>query len=158
MKIDKINNWVPETKDLIKSLEAAGCEIVGGSNGESSFKRSKFQSLTAFLEELLACDEGALYVKTPSCKGDSSRWVYLVLGNDPGELVCDHTVDLVLNRVVAAHYTKWEARSQPMLFRAVVYFADSDNHARFTILTAATEDEVRAKAVVYALKNNLTIV
>lgn len=105
-----INNWKPEVKSLLKALMAEGVILVSGDNGEETFK---FDGNTnKFIENLIACDEAHLYVRTPSLP-TKDRWIYLVLGNDPGELVCDHTVDDAIDKATDAHYKKWEGRKQP---------------------------------------------
>jgi hypothetical protein len=83
-KIETINDWEPEVRDLLEALVSAGCELVSGDNGEDRFK---FRGdLAKFIEELIACDEAHVYLKTPSGK---VRWLYLVLGNSPGELASE---------------------------------------------------------------------
>lgn len=104
-----INNWVPETKSLLNDLVAAGCEIVKGNNGEEQFKFDG--NLETFIENLTACDEAHVYLKTPAGK---VRWIYLVYGNCPGELPADYIVDPTFDAVTSAHYEKWNGREQPM--------------------------------------------
>lgn len=104
-----INNWEPETKALLTALREAGCEITSCDNGEYRTKFVDGQSAD-FIVHLTACDEARLYVKTPDGK---KQWLYLVLGNSPGELVCDYTCHPVLDAVTEAHYTSWSGRTQP---------------------------------------------
>jgi hypothetical protein len=106
----KINDWKPETKSLIERLVAAGCAILAGNNGgdeEFAFTGD----LDAFIEELIACDEGHLYVSTPTAK---RRWLWLILGNSPGEIVSDYQCDDALDAVTDAHYAEWELKGQPL--------------------------------------------
>jgi len=117
MKNDLINNWRPEVGSLLKRLIAAGCTILRGDNGEETFK---FKNEEQFITELTACDEASFYVRTPTSPA-SGRWVYLVLGNDPGELVCDYTVDEDLEKVCQAHNEEWEGKSQPKMERQALY-------------------------------------
>lgn len=104
-----LNNWKPEVGSLLHKLTKAGCKLIAGNNGDEDFK-AEDMTLAKFIENLIACDEAHLYVQTPAGK---RRWVYLVLGNSPGELVCDYTCDDVLDAVTDAHYTQWESRKQP---------------------------------------------
>ena len=106
-----INDWMPETRSLINSLIAAGAAIVSGNNGEGEDFPFTPDDVDGFLKELTACDEASLFVKTPNSK--KSRWMYLVFGNSPGELVCDYTVDPLLDLVTTAHFAKWEGEDQP---------------------------------------------
>lgn len=108
---EMINDWKPETKSLIKSLTKAGFTVTGGDNGEDRFKNDD-----KFLENLLACDEGHIYL---TCPKGSKTVLFIVLGNSPGELVCDYGIPRdeddaeLLDTVTAAHYSKWEGRKQP---------------------------------------------
>lgn len=104
-----INDWVPETKSLLEALIAAGFVILHGDNGEDEFQLSG--NLEHFIDNLTACDEARLFVKRPGAK---TKWLYLVFGNNPGELVSDYLVDDVLDKVCEDHYAKWELRGQPM--------------------------------------------
>lgn len=46
-----------------------------------------------FIDHLMSCDEGVMFV-TIADKPDVNSYVYFVYGNDPEEVVCDHTVSL----------------------------------------------------------------
>lgn len=109
-----INDWVPETKSLFETLQKHGLTILSVDNGENE---TFFDDTTLenFVEETMACDEAYLYVRTPS---GQKRTVFLVYGNDPGELVCDYGVCEELDDAVRQHYNNWEGKSQPTLVRA----------------------------------------
>lgn len=108
--VRQINDWYPETRSLLDALVAAGCQLVAGDNGEDQFTFDG--DLDKFIANLTACDESSLYVITPAAPG-KRRWLYLVYGNNPGELASDYTVDPVLDSVTSAHYEKWEGKPQP---------------------------------------------
>lgn len=116
----KINNWVPEVQSLIRELLKAGIVIVGGCNGEESFnwptrgkKLSDYEAgVRKFIEELIACDQFSLTVRTPDAP-EKLRVIDCVLGNSPGELVSDYTYCEPIEKVARAHYEKWEGRTQP---------------------------------------------
>lgn len=109
-----INDWAPEVTDLLTALTTAGFTLSSGDNGEERFKFDG--DVDGFVKELIACDEARLYVVDPS---RHKRWLYLVLGNSPGELVSDYScpadekVTNHLDPVVDAHYEKWSALPQP---------------------------------------------
>jgi len=107
----KINDFKPETRDLLNSLIAAGYMPTKGDNGEEKFAYNN-ENQVGFIDNLTACDESRLYVRCPDGK---VRWLYLVLGNSPGELVCDYLVDAGLDSVTDAHYEKWSEIEQPTL-------------------------------------------
>lgn len=104
-----INDWVPETKSLLKALIEAGATLSHGDNGEDQFKFDG--DLAKFIENLTATDESALYIIVPG--REKPLWLSLVYGNEPGVLVSDYTCNDLVDRVTDAHYDKWESRKQP---------------------------------------------
>ncbi len=130
MKNELINDWRPETRSLLHRLVAAGCTLIGCNNGEDvcyaseavanakkpNVKRCKDEA--DFISELTATDEAELVVKTPEGK---ARTLYLVLGNNPGELVSDYHVPPVLDSVTEAHGKEWERKGQPKATRGEIY-------------------------------------
>lgn len=122
MKDSIINDWRPETRALLNRLTAAGCVLIGCNNGEDvcyaseevanpakpKVKRCKDEA--DFVEELTATDEARLTVKTPDGR---ALQLFLVYGNDPGELVSDYHCHPVLDAVTEAHYDEWSAKPQP---------------------------------------------
>lgn len=116
----KINDWYPETKSLLYDLQAAGLTLVEGDNGDDKFKFTV--DIDKFISNLTACDETHLVIHDD--KLGRNRWLFLVYGNNPGELVNDYSVPRDdkkpegfvdrLDAVTTAHYDKWELRGQPM--------------------------------------------
>lgn len=105
-----LNDWTPETLSLLNALTAAGFTLVSGDNGEDKFKYNG--DLKAFIANLIACDESHLYVQTPTGK---AVWLYLVLGNDTGELVADYRACPELDAITEAHALAWEGKPQPTI-------------------------------------------
>lgn len=103
-----INDWEPETLSLLTSLTSAGFVLVSGHNGEEKFRFDG--DIPKFIANLTACDESHLFVTSSTGK---KPWLYLVYGNNPGELVSDYVCDTGLDAVVDAHYEKWSGRKQP---------------------------------------------
>ncbi len=106
-----INNWRPEIRSLIKSLVAAGCQITGADNGEDEVKFNG-KNMSKIVDCLTACDEAWLYVTTPTLR-TKKRALFLVLGNDPGELVNDYSDDPAIKLATDAHCVLWEGKPQP---------------------------------------------
>ena len=103
-----MNDWIPETKDLLTALIAAGFTLTSVDNGES---RTKFDGdLDKFIVEATATDESHVYMRAPDGK---KVWIYLVLGNSPGEIASDYVVHDDLDKVTEAHYDKWIKLPQP---------------------------------------------
>jgi hypothetical protein len=141
---EMLNDWNPETASLLASLVAQGFTIWGGNNGEGEdFKRGTFATETAFLEELLACDEALLYVtrngtkestKTPGKQVKRVYSLYLVLGNSPGELVSDWGIPAdegdakALEQACKECSDKWDGKPQPLI-RASVKYPDRGNES-----------------------------
>lgn len=126
MKSDIINNWRPEVRSLLARLLAAGCTLVECEHEDLV----KFKGdLEAFITELTCCDECAMWVITPSGK---KRWMYLVLGNEPGVIVSDYTVDPILDKVTDEHYKEWENRPQPKAERADIRAAEEGKGPKWT--------------------------
>lgn len=109
-----INDWEPETRSLLESLISAGFTLSHGDNGEDLFKFDG--DMPRFIENLTACDESHLFIKTPLGK---ILWLYLVYGNEPGVLASDYSVWTeggvhdVLDGVTSKHYDLWSGRKQP---------------------------------------------
>jgi len=120
LTVRRINNWRPEVASLLRTLEKAGFALLSGHNGEEGFKYDGKRS--AFISNLIACDESRLYVAYSKGGETKKRWLFLVLGNSPGELVCDYSIssydapndgDRALEAVTTAHSDAWEGRKQP---------------------------------------------
>lgn len=124
---EMLNNWTPEVASLIATLKRHGFTLVKGNNGEESFRApTTAAGMKGFIENLIACDEAHLFVKGPG--SDKTRWLYLVLGNSPGELVSDFSIpsevnqnDDALDQATSEHYNRWEGRRQPKIRAADRY-------------------------------------
>jgi hypothetical protein len=104
-----INDWKPETQSLLQTLLNHGLTIESVDNGEQETNFDEV-SLDTFIEETMACDEAHLYVRTPDGK---SKVLYLVYGNNLGELVADYSVCAEIDAATDEHYKNWEGKKQP---------------------------------------------
>jgi len=104
-----INDWKPETQSLLQTLLNHGLTIESVDNGEEETNFNEV-SLDTFIEETMACDEAHLYVRTPD---DKSKVLYLVYGNNPGELVADYSMCSEIDAATDEHYKNWEGKKQP---------------------------------------------
>lgn len=110
-----LNDWKPEIRGLLKRLTDGGCRLVKADNGEYAVDFAK-QGITKLIECLDACDEARLYVVDAAGK---NRWLYIVLGNSPGEMVSDYSIpegagmEEPFDALLDAHYTEWQSRKQP---------------------------------------------
>ena len=110
-----INDWKPETLSLIQTLIKHGYSIESVDNGEEETDFNEV-SLDTFVEQMMACDEAHLHIRTPE---DRSGILYLVYGNSPGELVADyHVMDYLgrdkLDAATDEHSKNWEGKPQPV--------------------------------------------
>lgn len=114
-----INNFNPEIASLLAALRNAGFTVLGGHNGENTVKYPGYYvSEDAFIDDLAACDEANLYV----CRDGFTFRLFLVLGNNPGELVSDWgwskeaegtQVLKDLDATISKNGDEWEGRAQP---------------------------------------------
>lgn len=113
MKTTTVCDFAPETLSLLNALLSAGFSLVSGNNGDDDFSPTDFPTLAAFVEELTAADEARLRVRFPMGSARTGS-LYLVLGNSPGELVCDYTAAPELDAVCEAQADLWNGKDQPM--------------------------------------------
>jgi hypothetical protein len=53
-------------------------------------------------------DEAMLFITKDSDNGTKKMfWLFLVLGNDAGEVVCDCVVDDAIDKATTEHYNRW---------------------------------------------------
>ena len=106
-----MNDYRPEIRSLLKTLKAHRFVPVSINNGEEIIKANSMTS-RKFLEEIVAVDDVNLVVQNN--KGvKCSLW--LVYGNDPGEVVCDYTDHPDLEKACEEHYDRWENKKQPTM-------------------------------------------
>ena len=103
-----MNNYRPEVRSLIKSLRQAGFTPISVNNGEEDVRYSDV-SKTEFLEEIVATDEATLRIQ----HNNKKVAIWLVFGNDPGEIAADYSDYEPLEEVIESHYTLWVDRKQP---------------------------------------------
>ena len=108
------NDFKPETTALIERLQAAGFSIVGANDGEEFHK---FADVAQTVGVLTSVDESHLYLRHDN--NERRIALFLVYGNEPGELVCDYgipsaeSVAELLDAVTQAHCDEWSGKEQP---------------------------------------------
>ncbi len=75
-------------RQVIRALRGAGHHLVAVDDGGEEIKVA---TETAALEAITSVDEAHLYVTLPDGR---NGWIFFVLGNDPDEVVCDHSTNL----------------------------------------------------------------
>lgn len=92
-------------QQVIRALIAGGWALHEVDNGEEEVRVT---SETKALEEITAVDESHLFVyRDDPTAGMQSAWLFFVLGNDPEEVVNDHTTNL--SPVLDPLMGRWEA-------------------------------------------------
>lgn len=74
---------------IIRGIIHAGWRLQCVADGEEEINVT---TVTQALDAIFAVDMAHLYVRHP--KTDERGWIWFVLGNDPEEVVCDHTLNL----------------------------------------------------------------
>lgn len=77
-------------RQVIRALRAAGWVLVEVYDGEDDVPVS---NETEAVDAVMAVDDAYLHVAEGTPTGPRG-WVRFVLGNDPEEVVCDHTINL----------------------------------------------------------------
>lgn len=76
-------------RQTYRALKAAGYGIdVQDGAGEEFLDLNENDAIG----EVMSCDDGYFLVKDSS--GERFGWVWFVFGNDPEEVICDHTTNL----------------------------------------------------------------
>lgn len=100
--------WEYVVKTLIEELTAAGCAVVGVDDGEGVVRK---MDGTEAIAAICGVDESHLYVKTTEGK---EGWLFIVLGNEPEETVCDYLVYPVIETAVEKFEKRWEGLGLPV--------------------------------------------
>jgi hypothetical protein len=110
--VNKTNNYRPVIGSLLPKLPKAGFTLVSVDSGcgqvpLTGTDREKRQEAKF---EICAVDEAHLYVENSE---SISKWLYIVIGNEPEETVCDYTCDSGLDEVVEEFQQQWKGKKCP---------------------------------------------
>jgi hypothetical protein len=107
-------NWNPVVGSLLKTLQDHNFTLVSVDNGDGkeALTGTERQRRQQAKKLICAVDVAELFITHPSSPS-RSLWVYIVLGNEPEETVCDHTHFDVLNLAVEQFSRKWEGKPTP---------------------------------------------
>lgn len=100
-------DYRPEIRSLLRRLKKAGFALVSVNNGEETIN---IEGETMAVDHIVSVEEAWLNVRIQ----DKTLTLFLVLGNDPGEIVCDYHCHDLLEKVTTEHYERWESRKQPV--------------------------------------------
>lgn len=105
-------NWKPVIASLLSTLQEDGftLERVDNGVGRVALKGTPRERRQKAKLDIAGVDEAHLFVGCPDGK---LRWLFVVLGNEPEELVADHTSNASLEKSVDRFSAKWEGKSCP---------------------------------------------
>lgn len=106
----EFNDWAPVVKSLIDELKKECLEPIGVNDGEEYITVQK----SSPTETITSVDESVLYVKDET---GMKLAVFIVLGNEPEEIVNDYSADERIGRAVAAHSETWEGVPCPIGYK-----------------------------------------
>jgi len=102
-----MKDYRPEIKSLIHTLKKHNFSPYILNDGEELIRGNK---ITA--DDIDAVEECHLYVKDANNK---KYCIYIVLGNDPGEIAADYSDNEKLKAAIEEHYNRWENKKQPTM-------------------------------------------
>lgn len=105
-------NWLPVVGSLLTKLQRASFTLVAVEDGEDLTKLEGTKREQRQQAKALICgvDESHLFVDNSE---GVRRTIFIVLGNEPEETVCDYSVDPELDAVVKDFSNQWEGRPCP---------------------------------------------
>jgi hypothetical protein len=106
-KTMKKYNWSTPVRDFLRTAEKHGLEPLAVNNGDGWVSTS---TIAIAVAEITATDES--HVRLAHTDG-SRVTAYIVLGNEPAELVADYTVHPALDAATDEHYNNWRGRACP---------------------------------------------
>lgn len=103
-----VSRYHDTVKDLLTMLVEKGFRIIYSNDGGDELKEASIENTTSFLTQV---DESVVRVS----KGNKKISIFIVLGNDFSEIVCNYTISDTpecreFAAVVHAHYEKWEGK------------------------------------------------
>lgn len=109
-------DWQPVVLSLCQTLQSHGWTLRKVSDGEESHaidqSATPHEQGTRATEIVCSVDEAYIYVTGPDGKKST---LFIVLGNAPSEIVCDHSADDALSAIVSKHSESWENRDCPTI-------------------------------------------
>jgi hypothetical protein len=106
-KTMKKYDWSIPVRDFFRTAKKHGLEPIAVNNGDGWVSTS---TLALAAAEITATDES--HVRLTHTDG-SRVTAYIVLGNEPAELVADYTIHPALDAATDEHYNNWEGKPCP---------------------------------------------
>lgn len=112
---DRVYYWQPVVKSFLKRLKTAGFKFTSVDYGEDSVA---VRSVKSAVDEICAVDYCVLRLEN---RYGDQRWVSLLLGNGPHEIVCDYAVDKGIDYVTELHEAEWRDKEIPTISKDIYY-------------------------------------
>jgi len=96
----KTHPYAVEVRSLLTDLVADGFKLLSITDGD---EWELVSNIEQSIEIICGVDDSFLVAG----KGEDLVQLYIVLGNEPGVIVCDHSLNHDLERIVKAHYDKF---------------------------------------------------
>lgn len=91
-----------EVSSMLTTLRKYGIKVKSVNDGEMTISVNAVPAL----HTILSVDECYVYVTCPDT--DERKWLRVLLGNSPGDLVCDYSAGSpVLDAAMQEHYDRW---------------------------------------------------
>ena len=95
------HSYEREARSLLHTLKKRGITVLAVDDGEERVLTTDAPAI----DTILSVDECWVRVKT---KDGSHRTIYILLGNGPGEIVCDYGVHPELEAALREHGDRWD--------------------------------------------------
>jgi hypothetical protein len=99
---DRRHPYGPELRDLFRRMEDNG--LVPGHVFDTE-EDVVCETWDDVYKAIMATDEGTVYFSEPGVGG---HWAFLILGNGPGDLICNYGCCDIMDRISSEHFNKWE--------------------------------------------------
>lgn len=97
----KTHPYEKEVRSLLARIKKHGLEVY--SVECDGYPEVMVETIDDAVEEILSVDTSYISMMVE----DKSKWMFIVLGNEPGVIVSDYVCCDVFDTIVDDHYTQW---------------------------------------------------
>lgn len=114
-----IRNWTPVIASFLEKLIAQGATLDAYCNGEDDeYKIDQTLNIDEQIDIIAVAinevDVGEVFIRVP---GEKRRhYILIVLGNEPEEIVADHSDHAIIDRAWELHAKEWITKKVPTRF------------------------------------------
>lgn len=111
----KVYDWRSPVNSLLLKIQEAGFAIVAVNDGGETFKIDQKLSNLAIrkvaTDAVVSVDEATVFIN----KDGKSSTLFIVLGNDPEEILNDYTEHPLIEEANNQYISQWEGKKCPMI-------------------------------------------